>query len=499
MKPQKLSFLLIVALLALGITFASVILARSAVQTPAGAPGTMTHQGYLEDGGIPISNTVGLKFGIFSTSSGGSPLWEETHNNVQVSGGYYTVVLGNTEPLDATLFSSTTRYLQVSVDTGSGYVDLPRQAITFVPFAFQAVEADHAGMADQATEAAHATSADTATTANMANSAPWSGLTGVPAGFADGIDDTGGSYENVIVVAKSGGDYTSVADALNSISDSSSDNRYLVKVMAGVYTETLLSSVPSYVHLQGSGPNATVITSSRSSSTPSNASATVDLLEDSQISDLTVYNTGTGTFGIAIYSAETSRDTLIDNVVGEANGSGGTGHYALYLNDSELHVNDSILRASGATGFGTGVNGAVGIVNITGGFPQPLIESSLLTGGNNDPNGKSCAGNTGTGFGIQGTNAAPLVRDSYICGDRRGVFIGVNGQAHFHHSEIWASSTGGSFLIETTSSGTVLITHSGVFYVGNKYTGTGGLVCTYNHKANYTPATDGTTSATACN
>lgn len=141
----------------------------------------------------------------------------------------------------------------------------------------------------------------------------------------------------------------------------------------------------------------------------------------------------------------------------------------------------------------------LGFVNIAGGFPRPLIESSLLTGGNNNPNGLSCAGNTGTGFGIQGVSAAPLVRDSYICGDRRGIFIGVNGQAHVHHSEVWASSTTGSFLIETTAAGTVIITHSGVFYVGNKYTGTGNFVCTYNHKSNYTPATDGTTPGTACN
>jgi hypothetical protein len=181
----------------------------------------MTHQGYLVESGEPISGTMNLEFGLYSASSGGSPLWEETHNSVQVSGGYYTVILGNSTPFEATLFSDTSRYLQVSVDTGGGFVDLPRQAITSVPFAFQAA------VADQATEADHAALADSATTASSADTTPWSGLTGIPAGFADGVNDVGGgvAYEHFITVSPSGGDFTSVADALNSISGSSSCKR----------------------------------------------------------------------------------------------------------------------------------------------------------------------------------------------------------------------------------------------------------------------------------
>ncbi len=475
MRQHKWFSFLAFGLALLSIVFSSLVLARPQSQALAGAPGTMTHQGFLVDNGTPVNSTVALKFGIYSASSGGSPLWEETYNSVTVAEGYYTVMLGSQTPLTAGLFSSTTRYLQVSANTGGGYVDLPRQALSSVPYAFQASQAD------------------------TANAAPWSGLTGVPAGFADGIDNEGGDYEHVITVSPSGGDFTSVAAALSSISGSSSTNRYLVWVGPGVYTETALSSVPAYVHLKGAGPNATVVTSSRTSGSPGNAAATVDLLEDSAIRDMTVRNTGTGTFGLALYSAQTSRDTTVDNVVAEANGVGGVGHYAAYLNDAELTIRDSILRASGATGFVTGINAAVGIVNIAGGFPQPLIENSLLTGGNNNANGLTCAGNTGTGFGIQAVNASPLVLNSYICGDRRGIFLGTNGNAHIHHSEVWASSTGGSFLLETTSSATVVLTHSGVFYAGNKFTGTGGLVCTYNYKANYTAATDGTTSGTACN
>src|SRR5438874_8643279 len=45
-------------------------------------------------------------------------------------------------------------------------------------------------------------------------------------------------YSNVIVVAKSGGDFNSVQQALGSILDNSPTNRYLVWVAPGAYTET---------------------------------------------------------------------------------------------------------------------------------------------------------------------------------------------------------------------------------------------------------------------
>ncbi len=432
------------------------------------APSLISYQGFLSvSGGDPLADgSYAMTFSIYDTASGGTKIWEETQGSVAVGGGYFSVLLGSGScttgcPLAAGSFSQANRYLETSVDTGGGLVTFPRQQLASVPYALQAA------------------------------SVPWSGVTDAP--------DIGGGYENVIVVAQSGGDYSSVAEALNSITDSAVDNRYLVQVMPGTYVETGLVTVKEYVHVQGAGPNATLVTSSRTSGTPGNGAATVDLLENGRLSDLTIHNTATGTFGIALYSAETSRAAVVDNVVAEANGAGGTGHYAVYLNDAEVTIQNSILRASGATGFSTGVNAALGIVNISGGFPQPLIKNSRLMGGNVDANGLSCAGNSGTGFAIQGVNAAPQVFDSYLCGDWRGVFLGVNGQARLHHSQLWVGSTSGAFMVETTSSATVIMANSGVFYVGNKYTGTGNFACVNSYKANYTPASDGTTSGTACN
>lgn len=65
-------------------------------------------------------------------------------------------------------------------------------------------------------------------------------------------------YANVIVVAKSGGDFTSLGAALNSLSAASASNRYLVKVMPGEYAETWVMP-RDFVDVEGSGTGLTRI------------------------------------------------------------------------------------------------------------------------------------------------------------------------------------------------------------------------------------------------
>jgi hypothetical protein len=311
----------------------------------------------------------------------------------------------------------------------------------------------------------------------------------------------GDGYENVIVVAKSGGDFVSVAAALNSISDASITNRYLVWVAPGIYTESALVDVPGYVHLQGSGPDITVVTSTRGGASPSNAAATVELGENGRLSDLTVINSGSGPLSLAVYSAQTSRATVVDNIVAEANGSGaGGGRYAIFLNDAAPTIKNSSFKAYGATGFGTAVNAGLGSVNISGGFPQALILNSVFLGGTNSTV-QACNDNNGTGFGMQLSESTPDIRHSHICGGHRGIALLQNGNPRVENSEIWVSSTGGAFLFEITASGSISVATSGIAYVGNKITGAGtGLRCVHNFAwGTWTPLSNGVTAAAACN
>lgn len=93
------------------------------------------------------------------------------------------------------------------------------------------------------------------------NPVDWTKLKDVPLGIADGRD--AGKYARIIVVAKSGGDFTSPIAAMNSIKDASATKRYLIYIAPGVYFlgETPLN-FKSYVDVTGAGQDATTLTGS---------------------------------------------------------------------------------------------------------------------------------------------------------------------------------------------------------------------------------------------
>jgi hypothetical protein len=64
-------------------------------------------------------------------------------------------------------------------------------------------------------------------------------------------------YARTLVVAASGGDFASVQAAVNSITDASATNPYLIWIAPGIYAETV--TLKPYVHLQGAGRDVTVL------------------------------------------------------------------------------------------------------------------------------------------------------------------------------------------------------------------------------------------------
>jgi hypothetical protein len=216
---------------------------------------------------------------------------------------------------------------------------------------------------------------------------------------------------------------------------------------------------------------------------------------------MTISNKGnSSTYGIAIISFTATRNSVVDNVVAEAVGSGGTGHFAAYMADTEPVIKNSTLLASGATGFGTAVNAAfVSLNSGGGGFPQALIMNSRLIGGGNNAK-ENCTDPTGTGFGMSLSESSPMVIDSYICGGHRGIAHYINGHAIIHNSIVKVSSTGSAFLFEMTASGSISLANSGISYIGNKFTGAGtGLRCIDVYDTGtFTSLSDGTTEAAAC-
>ncbi len=150
---------------------AAVLLLGTAGSSMASSPaGTgFTYQGQLTQGGAPVNGTCDFQFAVYDAAADGAQIsTTETQNNVAVTGGLFTVTLD----FGASAFDGAARWLEISVrcPAGSGAFTLlsPRQALTPTPYAINA------------------------------QTAPWSGLSGVPAGFADGVDD------NTIYTAGSG-------------------------------------------------------------------------------------------------------------------------------------------------------------------------------------------------------------------------------------------------------------------------------------------------------
>ena len=134
--------------------------------------------------------------------------------------------------------------------------------------------------------------------------------------------------KNVITVAKGNGKFTDPVAAVNSITDASANNPYLVVIAPGVYTITQTLAMKPYVDIAGSGENVTKITGA--------ISIIVSGADNCALSSLTVENTGGGTASIALSNNNpfpTPRAyPRITNVTATA--SGGTNNYGVFNSTS---------------------------------------------------------------------------------------------------------------------------------------------------------------------
>ena len=76
-----------------------------------------------------------LKFKLYTTETGGTAVWSESQDNINIVGGVYSVVLGTVTPL--TVPFDQTYYLGISVGTGAEL--LPRARLTSSPYALSLI------------------------------------------------------------------------------------------------------------------------------------------------------------------------------------------------------------------------------------------------------------------------------------------------------------------------------------------------------------------------
>lgn len=121
---------------------------------------SFTYQGQLEKAGMPVNDSCDFQFTLFDAASGGSQVGpQQTAANLAVDKGLFIAAMD----FGAGAFAGDARWLEIAVrcPAGSGdYTTLAlRQALTSAPYA------------------------------QYSTASPWTGLSGVPAGFADGVDD----------------------------------------------------------------------------------------------------------------------------------------------------------------------------------------------------------------------------------------------------------------------------------------------------------------------
>ena len=139
---------------------------------------SINYQGKLTDmDGVGENDTLDIRFRVFDVPSGGDSLWAMTVADVPIVRGMFDVNIG---PID--LPFDEQYWLEIVVD---GNTLAPRVQLTSSPYAFRAA------VADSFTGGVSPWTQDTMI-------AQWDSLRNVPAGFADGVDDTGHFEPNTI-------------------------------------------------------------------------------------------------------------------------------------------------------------------------------------------------------------------------------------------------------------------------------------------------------------
>jgi len=126
-------------------------------------------------------------------------------------------------------------------------------------------------------------------------------------------------YHNTITVAKSGADYSTITEALNAITDASSSNRYLIRLMPGTYSEPI--TLKEYIDIVGQDAKSVVIEQSAATvlTTADNArfeNITLNKTTDNNNPIISVGTTSPGLFNMILIGAGTANQAGVSVTTG---------------------------------------------------------------------------------------------------------------------------------------------------------------------------------------
>jgi len=146
-----------------------------------------TYQGTLQNGGVPVTGNADFRFKLFDAASGGAQVGSTLEAvSVPVSEGRFDVVLDFGNPFSA----GTALFIEIEVRSPAGSGDYTvlgtRQALRATPYALYSINPGPQGPqgepGPQGPQGEQGPAGPPGTTT-------WSGITGIPAGFLDGVDN----------------------------------------------------------------------------------------------------------------------------------------------------------------------------------------------------------------------------------------------------------------------------------------------------------------------
>jgi uncharacterized protein (TIGR02145 family) len=106
----------------------------------AQAPALIPYQAIARNAaGEPLaSSTLNARFTIHNATATGTNVWQELQTVSTSALGLFTVQLGSSVPLTSVNWANGSKFMQVELDLGSGFVDIGTQQLLSVPYALHA-------------------------------------------------------------------------------------------------------------------------------------------------------------------------------------------------------------------------------------------------------------------------------------------------------------------------------------------------------------------------
>jgi hypothetical protein len=257
--------------------------------------------------------------------------------------------------------------------------------------------------------------------------------------------------QNVVTVAKGNGNFTDPVAAVNSITDASATNPYLVLIAPGIYTLTTTLVMKPYVDISGSGENITKITGAISGSDLATSSI-IKGANHTTLSNLSISNVGGNSVSIGIYTTGLDITARLQQVLATA--TGGTVNnigVCSYDHSSPIMTGVNVIASGGIANagiynysFSSPIMTDVNIVVSTGtslnhGVDNQDHSSPIMTGVNTIVSGGT------TNYGITNTDSSsPQIRRSSIAGATDGLH-NISATATISQSTIFNGVSGTGF------------------------------------------------------